>query len=176
VNDLATKASVVFAKYRLRQGVIAGRFRKRSFAVNVVVRRQVGYSPKKKVKHLKFRNGMACSIVATFAGVCLTAENTNARSHATHKMRISLIAHNPLTWFGIALAGKRSSTKFQIEREPLAQIRSLLATNTASNCSIAVTPASRFVMRENVDPVSRKFQSSVAVGEHLQSRSATKVR
>jgi len=39
VNDLATKASVELAKYLLRQGVIAGKFRKRSFAANVVVRR-----------------------------------------------------------------------------------------------------------------------------------------
>jgi len=119
---------------------------------------------------------MACSIVATFAGVCLTVGSTNARSHAISKKRMSLIAHDPLTWFNIVLVGKQSSTKLQIKGEPHAQILSLLATNTASNYSIAVILASRFVMEENVNHVLRRFQSSVDVGERLQSRSATKVR
>jgi len=98
VNDHATKASVELAKCLSRQGVIADKFGKRSFAANVVLRRQVDDSPKKKAMHLKFfRNGMAYSIAATFVGVPLTVESTNARNHATHKRRISFIAHDPQT-------------------------------------------------------------------------------
>lgn len=108
--------------------------------------------------HLKFKNGMACSIVATFAGVCLTVESTNARNHAIHKRRISFIAHDPQTWFNTVLVGRQNSTKLRIERELHAQILSLPATKVASNYSIAVILASRFVMGENVNLALRKFQ------------------
>lgn len=126
--------------------------------------------------HLKFRNGMACSIVATFVGVCLTVESTNARNHAIHKRRISFIAHDPQKWFNIVLVGRQNLTKVQIERELYAQIPSLPATKLVSSYSIAVILAIRFVMRENANPAWKKFQLNVAVEEHLRLPSVTKVR
>jgi hypothetical protein len=126
--------------------------------------------------HLTFRNGMACSIVATFVGVSLIVESTDARNHATHQMRISFIAQDHQTWFNIVLAGRQNSTKLRIKRELHAPILSLPATKFVSSYSIAVILANRFVMGENANLVLKKFQSNVAVEEHLRLLSATKVR